>query len=211
MLSYVEPFLGGAVATVWLSLLSLAVATIIGLVVAMGQTTQNVALDRVARGYVVAVRYTPELVQLYLIYFSLPVWGIVVPAFVSAVIVFGLHSGAFISEIFRGGILSIDRTQWEASRVLGIKPATMWRKVILPQVVKRVLPAWGNYVLIIVKITALASLVTVHELFYTANRIATVNFRFFEVLTLLALFYYAINLVGSIMVRRLERRLARIG
>lgn len=211
MLSALPAILEGARITLLLALASLALATVIGIFVAVARTAHNRLIIGAARAYVITIRHTPELVQLYLIYYSLPVWGLVVPAFVAATIVFGLHFGAYLSEVFRGGIASIERTQWEASQILGISKARTWRHVILPQVVRRVLPSWGNYVLIIIKGTSLAAVITVPEMLYRANVIATGNFRFFEIFTLLALVYLGINLIGSVLVRRLERRLARAG
>ena len=209
--TYLPGLLEGASVTIVLALVSLALATVVGIVVAAGRSTRGGLAYSAAGAYVTAIRYTPELVQLYLVYFSLPAWGIVASPFIAATIVFGLHSGAFIAEVFRGGIMSIERSQWEASQILSLPRLTTWRVVILPQVVRRVLPAWGNYLLIVVKVTALAGVVTVPELFYRANVIATVNFRFFEIFTLVAMIYLAINLIGSALVRRLEWRLARSG
>lgn len=206
--TYLPDLLDGVTVTVALSLVSIVIATVIGVLVASLRTIRFRFVNVLADSYLAATRNTPELVQLYLVYFSLPAWGLDVSPFEAAGIVFGFHYGAYISEVFRGGIASIERSQWEAAQILGMGRITKWRLVILPQVVRRTLPAWGNYVLIVIKGTSLAGAITVGELFYRGNRIALINFQYFEIWTLIAAFYLAVSLVGSTLNRRLERALA---
>jgi polar amino acid transport system permease protein len=207
--SYLPPLLTGARVTIGLSMVSIGVATIVGLVVASGRVARLSVFNGLAKTYLASVRSTPELVQFYLVFYSLPALGIVIAPFWAAVIVLGLHYGAYLSEVFRGGILSIERGQWEAAQVLGMRRRVTWQRVVLPQVFRRVVPAWGNYFLIMFKATALASVITVQELFFSTNVIASRNFRYFELWTLTALIYLVISLAGSVVVRRIERRLAR--
>jgi polar amino acid transport system permease protein len=208
IISYMPDLVEGATETILLSVASIVLATAIGIVVAAVRTLRNRPISLAADTYLALIRNTPELVQLYFVYFTLPTWGINVSPFGAAAIVFGFHFGAFISEVFRGGIASIETSQWEAAKILGMGRITRWRVVILPQVVRRVLPAWGNYLLVIIKGTSLAGVITVGELFYRANRIALINFRYFEIWTLVALFYLIISLTGTILIRRAERAVA---
>jgi len=207
--SYLSPLLRGATVTIALSTVSIGAATIVGLVVAAGRVGRVRVVNVLASAYLAAVRNTPELVQFYLIFYALPAAGVVIDPFWAAVIVLGLHYGAYLSEAFRGGILSIERGQWEAGQVLGMPRRVAWQRVVLPQVFRRVVPTWGNYFLIMFKATSLAGVITVQELFFSANVIASRNFRYFELWTLAALIYLVISLAGSVLVRRLERRLAR--
>ena len=155
------------------------------------------------------MRNTPELVQFYLIYYALPTVGVRFGAFQAAIAVLGLHYAVYLSEVFRSGIESINRNQWDAALVLGLPRVTTWRRVVLPQVFQRVIPPLGNYLIAMFKVTSLAAAITVHELFWTAKDIATRDYRFFEVFTVAGLIYFAVSYPSAIGVRRLEVWLRR--
>jgi polar amino acid transport system permease protein len=207
--SYGPALLGGTITTLALALVSMALASALGLALAAAHFSGLRPLVAVIRAYIAIIRNTPELVQIFFVFYSLPRFGIVLSPFLAAVIVFSLHYAAYLAEVFRGGIASIERGQWEASRVLGLSRSTTWLRVVMPQVVARVIPPWGNYLLILIKATSLASAITVGELTYQAQQIAASNFRYFELFTLIGLIYLILSLPAAWGLRRLETYLRR--
>jgi polar amino acid transport system permease protein len=186
----------------------MALATFVGLFLAILRWKNAPLVGSLSDAYVAIIRNTPELVQFYFLFYALPRYGILLPPFGAAVVVLGLHYGAFLAEVFRGGVASIPRGQLEAAHVLDMHSWVGWYKVILPQVVRRVLPPWGNYVLIVFKASALASVITVHELTFVARDIAARNFQFLEVYTVVIVIYFIINYPTSLAVRLIEKRLS---
>lgn len=158
------------------------------------------------------LRTTPPIAQLFWFFFALPILtGIEIDPFRAAVLTFSLQSSAFFAEVFRGGIQSIDCGQWEASKALGMRRNETLRRIILPQAVKRMIPAFLERAIELMKTTTLVSTISYADLLYQANTIAQSTYRTIEVFTIAAAMYFAVIFACSIAVRRLERRLSRSG
>lgn len=157
--------------------------------------------------YIEFFRGTPLLAQLFIIYFGLPSWGINLDSFTSAVLAFGLNSGAYVAEYLRGAIQSIDQGQMKAAYSLGMSKFSAFRRIILPQAIRLVIPPWSNDVIYTLKYTSIAFLVGAQELMSKAKIIASWNFRFIDTFVLVAIIYLILVLILTILFNRLERRL----
>lgn len=156
--------------------------------------------------YIEIFRCTPLLVQIIWFYYALPVViGVNIAPQVAAVGVLTLYVGAFYAEIFRGGIESIERGQWDAGRALGLKPWYVLRLVVLPQVVKRMLPPFVNQSIIQLKNTSLISVIAVPDLVYNATLVTAETYRPLEVYTIVAIIYFAILFPATLYARRLGK------
>ena len=152
------------------------------------------------------IRLTPILVQLFFFYYVLPEVGIKLPAEPTGIIVLGLHYSTFTAEVFRSGILAIPKGQWEVSNTLCLPFYIKWFKIILPQSIKPMIPALGNYLIQLFKEVPLLSTITVYELLNTANLIAGETFRYFEVLSIVAILFFLISYPSAIFFRNLESK-----
>jgi len=157
-------------------------------------------------------RTTPPLVQLFWFFFALPILiRVEMTPFVAAAMTFSIQSAAFFAEVFRAGIVSIDRGQSEAARALGMTGAQAMRRVILPQAVKRMIPAFMERSIELMKTTTLVATVSYADLLFQANELAQKTFRPLEVFTVTALIYFTVIYAVSLVVHRIERRLAVSG
>jgi polar amino acid transport system permease protein len=164
----------------------------------------------IAQAYVEVFRCTPLLVQLVWFYYALPILaGIEMTATTAAVLSLSLYGGAFYSEIVRGGIASIEPGQSEAALALGMTPAQSMRRIVLPQALKRMVPPLMNQSIIQLKNTSLVSVLAVPDLLYQGQAVAHDTYRPLEIYTLVAVIYFAILFPLTLLVGRLERRLAR--
>ncbi len=168
---------------------------------------------RFAAGLVIEFfRATPPLVQLFWFFFALPILtGIEIDPFRAAVLTFSIQSSAFFAEVFRGGVASIERGQWEAAKAIGMTRSQTLGRVVLPQAVKRMIPAFLERAIELMKTTTLVASISYADLLYQANAIAQATFRPLEVFTVAALIYFVILTALSQLVRLIERRLARSG
>jgi polar amino acid transport system permease protein len=158
-------------------------------------------------GYVHLFRCTPLLIQIVWFYYALPVViGVNLPAWLAAGLGLTLYMGAFSAEIFRAGIMSIDKGQWQAARALGMLPGRMMRRIILPQATRRMLPPFVNQSVLQLKNTSLLSVVAVPDLMYTGTLLVSETFRPLEVYTSLAAFYFIILYPLQKLAKLLERR-----
>lgn len=158
------------------------------------------------------LRTTPPIAQLFWFFFALPILiGVEIDPFRASVLTFSLQSSAFFAEVFRGGIQSIDRGQWEAARAIGMTRDQTLSRIILPQAVKRMIPAFLERAIELMKTTTLVSTISYADLLYQANSIAQSTYRTIEVLSVAAAMYFVVIFACSILVRRLELRLARSG
>jgi polar amino acid transport system permease protein len=159
-----------------------------------------------------AVRGTPLLIQLYLIFFVLPEYGILLPAMATGIAAIGIHYAAYTSEVYRAGIDGVAAGQWQAGAALGLRPLQVFRDVILPQAVPAILPGLGNYLIAMFKDTPILSAIAVVELMQRAKIIGSETFRYLEPITIVGLFFLAMSLGAAMFVRLLERHLrARAG
>lgn len=210
LLARAFPLLVDALAmTLFLGVTSFAIGCVIGLAVALGRLFGPRPVRMLAVGYVSVVRGTPLLIQLLLIYFGLPQFGIILEPVPAAVIALSLHAGAYLSENFRAGILAVDKGQWEAAYALGMPFSQAFRRVALPQAARVATPPVGSRFIALIKDTSLASVVTVVELTSVAESIGSSTFRYLEMFVIVAVVYWLINSVLSIGQEVMERRMAR--
>jgi polar amino acid transport system permease protein len=198
----------GLLVTVKLTVLSVLFSAIAGLVLA----AMNMAGGRVGRlisnAYLGLIRGTPLVTQLFIIYFGL-VSIVSVSAFWAAVIGLSVHSAAYMAEIFRSGVQSIPTGQWESARSVGMSRTLTLRVVISPQAFRAILPALGNQVIIALKDTAVASFITVPELFAQAQRLAAYTFEPLTYYVISGAYYLVLVLALTALLKRLEKRHAR--
>lgn len=205
---------GGIYYSIPLALISFAIGMMIALVVALIRIVPRTGwlheiVYRLARIYVSAIRGTPMLVQLFIIFYGLPSVGVKLDPFPSAIIAFSLNIGAYASETVRASILSIPKGQWEAGSTVGLTYLQTFRHVILPQALRVSVPPLSNTFISLVKDTSLASLVLVTELFKQAQIITARNYEFMLVYTEAAFIYWAICLFLTFIQGKLETRLDR--
>ena len=192
----------------WSAVISVA----IGLITGQMLSAKSAWLRIPARIYVDAFRLTPMIFQIVVIFFLIPIlFNISVPAFSSGVIALSLNYGAFFSEVFRAGVQSIEKGQWEAAQSMGIPKTKTLVRIIYPQALKRMLPPVGNMLISLTKDTSLVSVIGVAELFNTAQNVGATTFRQIEVLIVVSVFYLAINLPLAWQVERLNKRLNHDG
>ncbi|WP_335508125.1 amino acid ABC transporter permease [Bacillus sp. JJ722] len=204
--------LRGAVMTIELALLSLLIATVLGLVFGMLRVSPNKYLQFIAKAYVSIIRGTPLYVQIIFFYFGLfPIlFGRATSPIQAGIFVLSLHAGAYLVEIFRTGIESIDKGQMEAGRALGFNLGQTMRHIILPQAVRRMIPAFVNQFIISIKDTSLLATIGIMELTYSAQNIYAVNFRAFEFLAAVGVLYWLLINVLTQISNWIERRLVEI-
>lgn len=194
----------------WVTLEAVAVGTIIalslGLVWAIARRSSYGVVRHLAHWTVELIRSTPLLIQLYVLYFILPEAGLTLPPLATGMLGLGLHYSSYTAEVYRAGIEAVPRGQWDAALALGFSRAHTWRAIILPQAVRRVVPALGNYVIAMFKDTPLLAAITVAELLKTAKVIGAVHFRYLEPLTLVGALFLILSLVAAGVVRLLEKR-----
>lgn len=202
--------LTGAVVTIQVTTLSLVIAFIIGLIFGLCRISKNAILRFIASAYVNVIRGTPLLIQILFIYFGLPAaFGFKLSAFTAGVIAVSINAGAYLVEIFRAGIESIERGQMEAGRSLGFSHWQTMRLIILPQAIRRMIPAFVNQFIISLKDTSLLSVIGIAELTMQGQSIYSMNFRAFEILTAVAILYFIMIYLLTIFSHYLERRLAQ--
>ncbi len=190
-LKYWPSLLKGTVVTLELTAASLLLSIVLGLAGAFGRLSGSRLVTRLTAVYVEVVRGTPLLLQLFFVYFSLTQFGIVLSGFTAATIALGVFGGAFLTEIFRGGIQAIERGQLEAAYSLGMSHREAMRKIILPQAVRLVLPPLANHAILTLKNTSIVVTIAVNDLMYEAYNGASVTFRAMEFYTLAGLIYLA--------------------
>jgi polar amino acid transport system permease protein len=209
VVEYIPKFLPAAGMTISLSFLSILLGSIIGIIVAFMRISRFTILRSISSLYLVIVRGTPLLLQLIFIYYALPVFGLQLSAFISAIIALAFHNGAYIAEIFRGAIQSIEIGQMEAARSLGMTKFQAMKRVILPQAVKRALPPLGNQFIIAIKDSSLASAITMTEIIMVTRRYVSATWEVFQIFTVAAIYYLVITYTLSLGVGLLEKKLQK--
>jgi polar amino acid transport system permease protein len=212
VLQYWPFLLSGVVLTIQVSLIAMLGGIAIGLVVALIRIARVPVASWVVSLYVDFFRATPVLAQLIWFYYALPIiTGYSLTAFTAGAIGLSLYAGSFLSEIFRAGILSVERGQTEAALALGMNRVQTMRRVILPQATVRMLPPIGSSLITLVKDSALLSIISVPELMRQSEALASITFRRMEVLTVAAMIYFALTYPLSRGVDYLHRRFAAEG
>lgn len=200
--------LQGALVTVEITAVSLLLGCVLGLLIGIGRLDpRRRIVYGVCTAYVAAIRGTPLLVQLFILFFGLPQFGVMLPAFVCGIMGLGIYSAAYVSEIVRGAIQSVDRGQMEAARSIGMSRRQAMRSVILPQAAVRMIPPLGNEFIALIKNSALVSLLTINELMHVGQQIISVSYRSLEVYLAIAVVYFVLTGLTTLGLGRLELRL----
>jgi polar amino acid transport system permease protein len=204
------PLIDGLIVTFKITGASLILAFSFGLISALCRLSGSYLARMIARAYLELIRNTPLLVQLFFIYFVLaPIFDL--GRFVSAVLSLSLFEGAYASEIFRAGIVSIHRGQWEAAHSLGLSSFDTYRRIILPQAIRRILPPLTSQAISLVKDSALVSTIAVYDLTMRGREIISETFLAFEIWFTVAAIYLVVTMSLSIVVSRMERRTGETG
>ncbi|RCX17859.1 amino acid ABC transporter membrane protein (PAAT family) [Anaerobacterium chartisolvens] len=199
-------FLPAAVETLKITAAAIIVGMVIGLLTAFARISAFKVLRYPASAYVTIIRGTPILLQLFIVYYGLS--GIIkLDPYPSAIIAFGVHNGAYIAEIFRGAIKSIDKGQMEAARSIGMSKFKAMYRIILPQAFKRAIPPLGNQLIIATKDSSLASAVTVRELLLKSQQLGSSTYRFMEYFLIAGIYYFIITSVLGLIIHKVEKRL----
>ncbi|PBB51853.1 MULTISPECIES: amino acid ABC transporter permease [Mesorhizobium] len=205
------PFLltQGVVTTLYVSAVSIVLASLIGIIAAVAKLSSNGLAYAIASFYTSFFRGLPLLMQIYLIYLGLPQLGIVMDAVPSGILALSLCIGAYMTEIFRAGIQSIDRGQWEASRSLGFGFGLTMRRIILPQALPVIIPPMGNSFISMLKDSSLVSVLGVWELTFLARTLGQTTFNHMEMLIAVAIIYWILSICLELIQSRIERYYAR--
>ena len=202
----------GMVNTLRVTVLALLFGCPLGLALALARLSKLRALSALAGLVIEFFRSTPPLVQLFWFFFALPILvDVRMTPYVAAVATFSVQSSAFFAEVFRGGVASVERGQWDGARALGMSRGRMMRRIILPQAVKRMIPAFLERSIELMKTTTLVSAVAYADLLFQANELAQKTFRPMEAYTVAAMMYFLAIWPASVAVRQLERFLGRSG
>lgn len=204
--------LNGSAKTLSIFFLTLVFAIPFAMIVALGRMSKNKILSGIVNIFLLIIRGTPLMLQLLIVYFVPKLFAVKVfnttilwPSFVAAIVAFSINYAAYFAEIYRGGIEAIPKGQYEASKVLGYSKSQTFFKIVLPQVIKRIIPAMGNEVITLVKDTSLVTILSIQELMYFAksssNRMVS-----FTPLLIAGIFYFVMNWLVAFIFRKLEKR-----
>ena len=210
LLDIFPPLLQGTLTTLQVFLLTMLLAVPLGLGLALLRLSRRAWMGRLVGGYVWLMRGTPLMLQMLFIYFALPfvpVIGIRLPDFPAAILAFTLNYAAYFAEIFRAGIQSVDRGQYEASKVLGLSYVQTMRRIVLPQMVKRILPPLSNETITLVKDTSLIYVLAMNDLLRAARGIVQRDFTT-SPFVVAAAFYLVMTLVLTWAFQRMEKKVA---
>ena len=210
-LSFIQSRIGlmiskGLFTTIYISAVSIVIATAIAIVGAIAKLSNNGFAYAIASFYTSLFRGLPLLLQVYLIYKGLPQLGFMVDAIPSGIAALSQCYGAYMTEIFRAGIQSIPKGQWEASRALGFKSGLILRKIILPQSIPIIVPPTGNQFIAMLKDSSLVSVLGIWELMYLAKTLGQRDFRHMEMLLTAAMIYWGLTIILEMIQARIERK-----
>lgn len=194
----------GLVTTLYISAVSIAIATVLALMGAIAKLSSNGIAQGIAHFYTSLFRGLPLLMQIYMIYLGLPQLGYVVDAVPTGIAALSLCYGAYMTEIFRAGIESIPKGQWEAARALGMRPFSVMTRIILPQSMRVIIPPTGNQFISMLKDSSLVSVVGVWELMYLARTQGQTEFRHIEMMVTASLIYWLMSIVLELAQKRIE-------
>ena len=182
-----------------------AIAAIVGLLFLFGQRTRFKIINVINREIVEFIRSTPLLIQLFFVYFVLPQFGITLSAWVCGMITIGLHFGTYLSEVYRGALEGVPKTQWEACRALNFTTFYTYRRIVLPQAFPIAIPGMGNYLVGIFKDTPLLSTIGVAELFHAATAVGGYHYRYLEPYTIVGIIFLMLSIPAAIWIRKIEK------
>lgn len=191
------------------ALLGYGIAVILGLIFAMGQRTKSRIITMIFRETVEFIRSTPLVLQIFFVFYVGPQFGVMLSPWTAGMIAIGLHYGAYLSEVFRAGIESVPKGQWEACTALSLSRFRTYRKIIIPQAIPPAFAGMGNYLVGIFKDTPMLSVIGVAELMHTANSIGSESYRYLEPYTLVGVIFLAISLPTAWLIRIAERMIRK--
>ena len=210
--SHLDMLLVGLVGTVKIALISIILGVIVGAFLASMRLSTNRWLRAPATAFVEFYRNTPPIVHFFWFFYALPiVIGLNLDPYAAAVLALSTQSGAFYAEVFRGGITSVERGQWEGAQALGMTKAAAMRRIIVPQALRRMIAPFIERSFELTKTTALASTLAYAELLYQAQQVNSITYRPMETYTTIAAMYFILLFTASMLARVAERRLSRIG
>ncbi len=202
----------GTLITIEITAAALVLGCVLGLLIGLGRLNPNrKIIYGLCTTYLTLIRGTPLLVQLFILFFGLPHFGIQLPAYVCGIFGLGIYSAAYVSEIVRGSIQSVEKGQMEAARSLGLPHKLAMRKVILPQAFVRMIPALGNEFIALIKNSALVSLLTIADVMHEGEKIISVSYRSLEVYLAIAFIYLMLTSITTLILRRTEKVLRADG
>lgn len=208
LVKYMSYFQTGLKYTLGLSIISVLIGILIGSLLALLKLSKNKFLRALGTAYIELVRGTPLITQLFIVYFgSYVLFGIDMNPFVAGIIAVSLNSGAYVAEIIRSGIQSIDKGQMEAGRSLGMSQSMTMKEIIIPQAVKNILPALCNEFITVIKETSIVSVIGVSDIMYNVNIVRGISFRPLEPLLIAAVIYFLLTFGLSKAVNILEGKL----
>ena len=189
------------------TVLGTALAAVLGLAFAIVRRVRVPVLAPLVTAFVEFVRSTPLLVQLFFLFFVLPEVGVTLSPLTTGVLGLGVHYACYLAEVYRAGIEGVPKGQWEACTALSLPARLQWQHVILPQAIRNVLPALGNYAISMFKETPFLALITVPEMVQRSQAIGSISFRYLEPITLAGLIFLAASYPTALALRKLEMRL----
>lgn len=195
--------------TVEATFVGFALAIVLGLVLALARRDTRRVIAWPVAGFIEFVRSTPLLVQLYFLYFVLPDYGIALPAFTTGVLVLGVHYACYTSEVYRAGLESVPKGQWDAAIALNLTVFQTYRYIVIPQMLPPIVAPLGNYLIAMFKETPLLSAITVMELLMTAKIIGSESFRYMEPITIVGALFLIMSLCSSALIRKVESKLGQ--
>jgi len=202
----------GVFVTAELWIVVFPIGMLLGCLLSVARVSGKKWLNFPCIAYVEVFRNTPPLIQLIWFYYAFPILsGVQMSPITACFLGLALNTSAYCTEIFRSGILSIHKGQWEGGKAIGMSYATTMRRIILPQVIKRMLPAFTNRGIELAKITSLASVLAVQEIMYQGRLLSNAYYRPFEVFSTVAVVYFLVIFPGSYLSSRMEKRFARRG
>lgn len=202
----------GTLITIEITAAALVLGCVLGLLIGLGRLNPDrKIIYGLCTTYLTLIRGTPLLVQLFILFFGLPHFGIQLPAYVCGIFGLGIYSAAYVSEIVRGSIQSVEKGQMEAARSLGLPHKLAMRKVILPQAFVRMIPALGNEFIALIKNSALVSLLTIADVMHEGEKIISVSYRSLEVYLAIAFIYLMLTSITTLILRRTEKVLRADG
>ena len=186
-----------------------AIAIVLGLILVLAQRTPVRILTFVVREFVEIIRSTPLLLQVFFVFYVGPQFGLLLSPWTSGMIAIGLHYGAYLSEVYRGGIESVPKGQWEAARAINMPVVKTYARIIIPQALPPALAGMGNYLVGIFKDTPMLSVIGVAELMHTANAVGSQSYRYLEPYTMVGVIFLAISLPAAFAISLFEKWVRR--
>ncbi|WP_237212579.1 ectoine/hydroxyectoine ABC transporter permease subunit EhuD [Ruegeria lacuscaerulensis] len=186
-----------------------AIAVVLGLVLVLAQRTPYRIVTMCVREVVEFIRSTPLLLQVFFVFYVGPQFGINLSPWTSGLIAIGVHYAAYLSEVYRGGIESVPKGQWEAAKAINMPVTQTYRRIIIPQALPPAISGMGNYLVGIFKDTPMLSVIGVAELMHTANAVGALNYRYLEPYTMVGVIFLAISLPTAFLITQFEKWVRR--